>query len=558
MKHIEQTKLGQHRKFIAVCISLALTLPSFAFGHALDAQQSSAATTSDAAKPALYTAPLSSTQIDALVEKTLKTFNVPGISVAVVKDDKVVHAKGYGVRSIQSKLPMQSDTLVGIASNSKAFTAAALAILVDEGKLNWNDRVNNIIPEFKLYNPYVTEEFTVLDLMTHRSGMGLGAGDLMFFPDGSDFTLKDVIHNLRYLKQTSSFRSQFYYDNNLYIVAGEVIKRVSGLSWEEFIEQRIMRPLGMNASAASITRLANKGNQVDPHVPVNGSLQVAPFKPNEVINAAGGIYSNVDDMTKWVRMQLNRGRYGEGLQQRLFSDKVQHEMWSLHTIMPMGPNGGSYNTHFNGYGIGWFINDVKGYKQISHTGGLLGMVTQVTLIPELKLGIVVLTNQEQGAAFTAITNTIKDAYLGMPEIDRVKENADRVEKRNAEAEKITKEVWKAIDEQTKQNSKIKLNVSPYVGVYKDSWFGDVTISVNKTGQLQWASKRSPALIGDLSFYKGSTFVVKWHDRTFNADAFVNFQLDTDGKAQSISMKAISPLTDFSFDFHDLDLKRVGK
>ena len=210
MKHIEQTKLGQHRKFIAVCISLALTLPSFAFGHALDAQQSSAATTSDAAKPALYTAPLSSTQIDALVEKTLKTFNVPGISVAVVKDDKVVHAKGYGVRSIQSKLPMQSDTLVGIASNSKAFTAAALAILVDEGKLNWNDRVNNIIPEFKLYNPYVTEEFTVLDLMTHRSGMGLGAGDLMFFPDGSDFTLKDVIHNLRYLKQTSSFRSQFY------------------------------------------------------------------------------------------------------------------------------------------------------------------------------------------------------------------------------------------------------------------------------------------------------------------------------------------------------------
>ena len=545
-------------KFIVTFLSIAFACNAYASPASGFASHDQSANLNPSVSPSNYKEPLTSMQIDALVERTLKAFNVPGISVAVVKDDNVVHAKGYGVRSIQSKLPMQSNTLVGIASNSKAFTAAALAILVDEGKLNWNDRVNNIIPEFKLYNPHVTEEFTVLDLMTHRSGMGLGAGDLMFFPDGSDFTIKDVIHNLRYLKQTSSFRSQFDYDNNLYIVAGEVIKRVSGLSSEEFIEQRIMRPLGMNASAASITRLANKSNQVDPHVPVNGSLQVAPFKPNEVINAAGGIYSNVDDMTKWVRMQLNRGRYGEGLQQRLFSEKVQHEMWSPHTIIPMGPNGGSYNTHFTAYGIGWDVRDVKGYKQISHTGGLLGMVTQVTLIPELKLGIVVLTNQEQGAAFTAITNTIKDAYLGMPEIDRVKENADRVEKREAEAEKITKEVWKAIDEQTKLNGKIKFNVTPYVGTFKDSWFGEVTIGVNKTGQLQWASKRSPALIGDLSFYKGSTFVVKWHDRSFNADAFVNFQLDTDGKAQSISMKAISPLTDFSFDFHDLDLKRVNQ
>ncbi|WMW82466.1 serine hydrolase [Undibacterium cyanobacteriorum] len=506
--------------------------------------------------PVTYSTPLTAEQIDSLVERTLKTFNVPGISVAVIKDDKVVHAKGYGVRSIRSKLPMQTDTMVGIASNSKAFTAAALAILVDEGKLQWGDKVNNIIPEFKLYNPYVTEEFTVLDLMTHRSGMGLGAGDLMFFPDGSDFTIKDVIHNLRYLKQTSSFRSQFDYDNNLYIVAGEVIKRVSGLSWEDFIEQRIMRPLGMQHSAASISRLNKKDNQVEPHVPVNGALQIVPFKPNEVINAAGGIYSNIDEMSHWVRMQLNRGRYGHELQQRLFSEKVQHEMWSPHTIIPMGPVGGSYNTHFTTYGIGWDVRDVKGYKQVSHTGGLLGMVTQVTMIPELKLGIVVLTNQEQGAAFTAITNTIKDSYLGMPVVDRIKENADRVQKRDEEANKITAEVWKSIDAQMKANGKVKLDVTPYVGVYKDDWFGEVSISVNKVGQLQWASKRSPALIGDLSFYRGSSFVVKWHDRSFNADAFVNFQLDTDGNAQKITMKAISPLTDFSFDFHDLELRRV--
>ncbi len=538
----------QHKKMtllVAACVvGFGLCLPA---GAAVSSPQTPETKVSAVA--------ITSEQIDRVVENAMKTFNVPGISVAVIKDDKVIHAKGYGVRDIKSKLPMETGTLVGIASNSKAFTAAALAILVDEKKLNWNDRVNNIIPEFKLYNPYVTEEFTVLDLMTHRSGMGLGAGDLMFFPDGSDFTIKDVIHNLRYLKQTSSFRSQFDYDNNLYIVAGEVIKRVSGLSWEEFIEQKIMQPLQMNASAASITRLKDAANKVEPHVAVNGQLQVVPFRPNEVINAAGGIYSNIDDMAKWVRMQLNKGAYGD---KRLFSEQVQHEMWSPHTIIQMGPNGGPYNTHFNAYGIGWGINDVKGYKQVSHTGGLLGMVTQVTLIPELKLGIVVLTNQEQGAAFSSITNTIKDSYFGMPAVDRVKEFAERQARRNGEADKMVAEIWKAIDEQTKANGKIKLNTTPYVGTYKDSWFGEVSISIVKNGQMQFASKRSPALIGDLSFYKGSTFVVKWHDRTFNADAFVNFQLDTDGKASAISMKAISPLTDFSFDFHDLDLKRVEK
>jgi CubicO group peptidase (beta-lactamase class C family) len=538
------------RKKIVTLLLTAFT--GLCFGSPVLANPSLAQTT-EAKSAAVAT--ITSEQIDRVVENAMKTFNVPGISVAVIKNDKVIHAKGYGVRDIKSKLPMQTSTLVGIASNSKAFTAAALAILVDEKKLSWNERVNNIIPEFKLYNPYVTEEFTVLDLMTHRSGMGLGAGDLMFFPDGSDFTIKDVIHNLRYLKQTSSFRSQFDYDNNLYIVAGEVIKRVSGFSWEEFIEQKIMRPLQMDASAASITRLKNAENKVEPHVAVNGQLQIVPFRPNEVINAAGGIYSNIDDMAKWVRMQLNKGAYGE---KRLFSEQSQHEMWSPHTIIQMGPNGGPYNTHFNAYGIGWGVNDVKGYKQVSHTGGLLGMVTQVTLIPELKLGIVVLTNQEQGAAFSSITNTIKDSYFGMPAVDRVKEFADRQAKRNADADKEVAEIWKAIDQQTKANGKIRLNTAPYVGTYKDNWFGEVTISIGANGQMQFASKRSPALVGDLSYYKGSTFVVKWRDRTFNADAFVNFQLDTDGIANGITMKAISPLTDFSFDFHDLDLKRVEK
>lgn len=190
--------------------------------------------------PSVFGQIITSRQIDSLVEKVLTTFDVPGISVAVVKDDKVIHAKGYGVRLLVTKQKVDENTLFGIASNSKAFTAAALAMLIDDGKMQWDDKVTDYIPEFKLYNPYVTEEFTVRDLLTHRSGLGLGAGDLMMWPDSNNFTKKDIIHNLRYLKPVSSFRSKYDYDNNLYIIAGEVIERVSGMSWEDFIEKRIM------------------------------------------------------------------------------------------------------------------------------------------------------------------------------------------------------------------------------------------------------------------------------------------------------------------------------
>src|SRR6476620_8967904 len=210
-------------------------------------------------------AQMSSKKIDQLVENTMKTFDVPGIAVAVVKDGKVIHSKGYGVRSLNTKEKVDENTLFGIASNSKAFTAATLGILVDEGKIKWDDKVRDYIPEFKLYSPFVTEEFTIRDLLTHRSGLGLGAGDLMFFPDSSDFTLKDLIYNLRFLKPVSSFRTKYDYDNNLYIVAGEVVSRVSGKSWDDFVEERILGPLGMTHSACSFDRLKDKTNVIDGH-----------------------------------------------------------------------------------------------------------------------------------------------------------------------------------------------------------------------------------------------------------------------------------------------------
>jgi CubicO group peptidase (beta-lactamase class C family) len=490
--------------------------------------------------------------IDTLVERTMSAFNVPGIAVAVVKDGQVVMAKGYGIRSIATRKKMDENTLVAIASNTKAFTAAALGILIDEGRVTWDSRVIDFIPEFRLYSPWVTEEFTIRDLLTHRSGLGLGAGDLMLWPDSTNFTIPEIIHNLRFLKPVSSFRTKYDYDNLLYIVAGEVVARVSGIRWEDFIEQRIMQPLGMKRSAASLTRLKDASNIIDAHVPVEGILQVVPKEAGELHNAAGGIYSSVADMARWVTLQLNKGSYGENLEKRIFSEKVHADMWTPQTIIPVRGQT-PYNTHFSCYGLGWGLSDVKGYLQASHTGGLAGIVTQVTIMPELNLGIIVFTNQQEGAAFAAITNTIKDSFLGVTGVDRVKEQSDRLKQRNADAAEILKAVQEKIAGQQK-TAAVLPELASYAGTWKDSWFGEIVISTAGRA-MRFRALRSPKLRGDMFFYAGNTFVVRWDDRTLDADAFAIFALDKEGTPMSMTMKAISPLTDFSYDFHDLEFVR---
>ncbi|CAN1532269.1 AmpC Beta-lactamase class C and other penicillin binding proteins [Flavobacteriaceae bacterium] len=496
-------------------------------------------------------AQISDQEVDNVVNKALTAFNVPGIAVAIVKDGKVILSKGYGIKSIQTNEKVDANTLFGIASNSKAFTTAALAMLVDEGKLKWDDKVISYLPNFKMYNDYVTNEFTIRDLLTHRSGLGLGAGDLMIWPGKSDFTPQDIVQNLQYLKPVSAFRTQFDYDNLLYIVAGEVINKVSGMTWCEFIETQIMKPLDMKNSAASFIRLKDTSNVIAPHVPMDGKLKVIKRYQDQILDPAGGIYSSVNDMSKWMIMQLNNGKYGTENKQ-LFSVKEHTEMWTPQTIIPATTKP-PYNTHFSSYGLGWFLSDVKGYKQVTHTGGLEGIVTQVTLFPELNLGIVVLTNQQSGAAFTAITNTIKDSYLGIKSDDYVTIYSNRVKANEETADKVTEEVWATVAKNKKDNVKIDFNT--YIGSYKDNWLGEIVIN-EKKGNLYFASKRSPQLSGELFLYKDKNLVVKWNNPYFQADAHLFFELDANGKAIGIKMKPISELTDFSYDFQDLDFKRI--
>ncbi|MEO7988519.1 MAG: serine hydrolase [Chryseolinea sp.] len=498
---------------------------------------------------------LSSKQIDSLVKKTMEVMPLAGIAVAVVKDGKVIHAKGYGVVSVKGNEKVDENTLFAIASNSKAFTTAALAVLVDEGKLNWQDKVVDHIPEFKMYDPYVTANFNIQDLLTHRSGLGLGAGDLMFFPDGSDFTVKDVLKSFQYQKPISAFRTKYDYDNLLYVAAGEVVARVSGMSWSDFVEKRIMKPLNMNRSAGVYQNLKDKKNTAMPHSVVDGKLkQLETYTKNDAsLGAAGGIYSSVNDLSKWMLMHLNDGKYGESLNMQLISMENHNEMWRPHTFVGFNGKPNPQNkVHFNAYGLGWGINDLNGYVVFSHTGGLPGMLSKTTLIPELNLGVVVLTNTDPGGfSFQTISRSIIDSYLGTKKTDRISQAAKSIKEMESEGDSVTTAVWNTV----KNASAEKLKLEKFAGTYRDPWFGEVTIMLREN-QLWFTAKRSPKLTGKMYFYKANTFAIKWDYQDMACDAFATFSLDEEGIANGIRMKGISPNIDFSFDFQDLDLKKV--
>lgn len=498
----------------------------------------------------LFDAQLDEKKLDELIQNSLSTFDVPGISVGIVKDGKLIYAKGFGVRSLKNKQPMDENTLVGIASNSKGFTCTALAILADEGKLKWEDKVSKYLPEFQMADPYVSQNVTIRDLVTHRAGLGLGQGDLMFFPEGGSLTVSDIVHNVRYLKPENPFRTTLDYNNILFIVAGEVIHRASGLQWANFVEQRILKPVGMTSSFGSYKNAisANSQNIIDAHAPVDGKAVAVSHDWNETANAAGGILSNIKDMTTWATFLMNGFVTKDG--KRLVSEKNAHELWSLQIPDKVGANS-PYDTHFYGYGLGWFLSDVKGHLQVQHSGGLIGTVTHFTLIPDLKLGIVVLTNQQAGAVLSTITNTVKDSYLGINDRNWLKINGDKARKNEALFAKQKKEVFA-------KTSKFEsdLKDEQFIGWYKDNWFGIVEIT--KAGKsYRLSCKSSPRLKGELLPYSANAFVVKWDDRSYDADAFFILNFDENGKAVSAKMKPISDVTDFSFDFEDLDLKKMN-
>ena len=489
--------------------------------------------------------------LDAVVERVRQQFEVPGIAIAVVKDGQIVLQKGYGVRKLGASGKVTPQSLFRIASNTKAFTTAALAMLVDEGKLRWDDRVVDHMPSFQMYDPYVTREMTIRDLLTHRSGLGLGAGDLMFWP-ATDFTRDEIIRRIRFLQPASSFRSRYAYDNLLYLVAGQIVSLISGQTWESFVQQRIFNPLGMTRTNASTRALMDAADVAAPHARADGKLVALEQTDHDNNAPAGSINSSVEDLAKWMILQLSRGG-------KLFSAAQSREMWTPQTILPIPvlPKGApaalvAIEPQFNAYGLGWTLRDYRGRKMVYHTGTLAGYVSRTTLIPELNLGVVVLTNQEETGAHTAIAYTVIDHYLGAPSTDWVAAFGDLAKLEAAEGDA---QVARAAGKRNAA-SRPSLPLASYAGRYRDAWYGDVVVE-QRDGKLAIAFTHTKKLAGDLEHWQYDTFVARWRDRTLNADAYVTFSLKADGSIDGAKVEPVSPLTDFSFDFQDLALRRVN-
>jgi CubicO group peptidase (beta-lactamase class C family) len=497
---------------------------------------------------------VSEADINILVVRAMSEFEVPGMAIGIVKAGETVFASGFGVREIGKKATVDTSTLFKIASNSKAFTTAALATLVDDGKIAWDDLVIDHIPEFRMHDPWVTAGFTVTDLLTHRSGLAPFKGDMLLWPEPNAFTRADVIHALRYFEPVSGFRTRYAYDNLLYIVAGEIISRVSGKSWGEYVESKLMRPAGMQRCFADRIPAGAMRNIAVPHGVIEGRLAVIergriPRRP-PMSAATGGIICSLDDMLTWVRTQLNRGTTPSGVE--LFSTMQSREMWKPRTLRDVSERAYELNrTHFSAYGLGWRLADVHGFLEVSHTGTLAGMKSYVVMIPELDLGVVYLSNGSSSAARSSVMNTIVRSFMPVSQVDWVQMAIDEIaDERGSEVNRG--EIEKASENQQPCVPCRMPDLSLYAGRYRDLWFGDVIIRL-EDNRLMFSAEKSPKLRGPLTHCAGRQFIIHWIDRSLEADAYIEFETNEGGVVTGMAM---SKLDRGDYDFEDLDFARV--
>ncbi len=492
---------------------------------------------------------------DAHVDKVIRDHDVPGMAIAIVEQGKIVHAKGYGVRRLGGTEAVDADTLFPTGSTGKAFTAAALAILVDEGKLHWDDKVIDHLPDFRMYDPWVTREITVRDLLVHRSGLGLGAGDLLFIPRSSR-SRTDIVRALRNLKPATSFRSNYAYDNILYIVAGEVIAATSGQDWESFMRERVFKPAGMDSSVSDEKdRFANPNRaqphaRLDPRVRGLGPQQVLPEREGlgQVGAPAGGLSSSANDLAHWLQIQLAHGALPDSDGKRLYSEASAQAMWTPQVPVPINTYPAPISDitpQFSSYALGWNVQDYRGVKVVQHGGAVFGVLTFIVLVPERNLGISLQINSEDVGVMRGLGYELLDHYLGFEPRDWVAA-FDTWYKQRLDGGLAA---LQASGKSARKASRSSLPASGYAGRYADAWYGPIEIT-ERSGKLRIDFQQTPNMAGTLSHWQYDTFRSEWDDSSIEP-AYVTFALDAEGKVARMTMKPVSPLADFSYDYQDL-------
>lgn len=476
-------------------------------------------------------------KLDEYITKAVEDYEATGFTIGIIKNGDVLFSKGYGVRSVETTEPVTDESIFAIASCSKAFTTAALGILVDEGLISWDDKVTDHLPWFQLHDSYVTSEMRIRDLVTHRSGFATFDGDLLWY--GTNYTREDVVYRIRELPLKHGFRFRYGYSNVMFIAAGLVIEEVSGMSWDEFLQERILNPLEMNSTTTSINDLTNAHELALPHL---------DGKPIEWINydnvgPAASLNSNVDDLLNWVQMWLNNGSFED---QQILSPETVQEIFSAQTPLSTGSANKPGGMHFRNYGLGWYLADHSGRRIIWHDGGLPGFLSKVALVPEENLGIVMMTNSY---AFlnTPVVNKIYDMFMNEKDVDYATEFLERVKtykKRLADAE-LKREESRVTG--TTPSKKIEA----YTGSYTDAMYGDAEIVLSDGKLVLTMLPSSQLFTSNMEHWHFDTFRIKFKDE-FLPHGFVTFNFNSRGEITGFKIDLPNP----DFHFYNLDFEKI--
>jgi CubicO group peptidase (beta-lactamase class C family) len=458
--------------------------------------------------------------LNSYIVKAMKEWDTPGLAIAIVKNDSIIFTKGYGVRKLGEQAPVTPQTVFAIASTTKAMTVACLAMLVDEGKLKWDDPVTKYIPWFQLYDPSTTRELTVRDLLTHRSGLERGDGLWSI----SQFSREDILRRVRLLKPGWSFRSRYGYNNIMFIAAGELVPAITGKSWDAFIAERLFKPLGMTRTSTSVSTLQGMDDVASPHFRIDDVVQPVDWEKSDNIGGAGAVNSTVTDMAEWIRLNLNNGVYAS---KRLLSSRVMREIQSSQTVIRIDSVDSALrpSVHFRSYGLGWFLQDYLGRKVVFHTGSLNYMRTRIVLMPEEQFGFVILQNSTSESLHESIGYWILDKVLGGKQRDWSAELltiSREAEARSSAAKKLR------MDARVK-GTKPSLDLDKYTGTYENELYGGVVVQL-QDGKL--TMKMSASYEGAMEHWHYDTFEITWKDRTAGEDTIV-FMIGADGKVESL-------------------------
>lgn len=494
------------------------------------------------------TAAASPAAFDPMFDQARQQYALPGLAMAVVEDGQVIYQRTAGERRSGSGEAIDPDTLFKIASNSKAMTAALLARLVDRGALRWDDPVIRYLPQFRMHDPWVTRQMQVRDLLIHNSGLGLGAGDLMLWPEPNTFTRQDIVAGLAHLKPVTSFRSGYAYDNLMYVAAGEVAAAAGGRPYDQLLREEVFVPLGMDRCQVGAWSVANVGNVAQPHTRRDGrNVVVQPdgdTSPDLPSMAAGGIRCSLKDMTRWMQVLLDPAVVPGWL-----GAAQRRALWTAHMPMPLGARQRQWdNAHFYAYGYGWRLSDMDGQWKVAHTGTLSGMYSSLALLPDRKVGVVILINGDAEDARTALMQAALKHYTAPAQARGVLDYARLLRQEHQQRTDAG---------QVRPDTRARRPADPgapraWQGRYRDPWLGQASLCP-QGGQLRFSVDKSPGLQGRV-MQLGSRWLVQWD--TLGSDAEPWLQVEP-GTPTTLTLRAIDPDIDFSYDYQDLQFTRIG-